>query len=429
MRTAYENQGRNPVGRPLFPRELVLLFGITFLAYANISVFFQYYTYLDTLPIDPKWFGLLIGVFSAASLIARPLVSPFFHGGNARGYLFVGAAMAVLSLAAYGLAQGFWSMFWVRTFHGFAFAVLGAALMTVTIGFIPTERSAQAFGLLSIIILIPNTMIPPLLPMLWRTLGGFSHVLLLFASVLLLIFPLGFCVKPKENSPGEGAQIRTLGWHQIARNLRDPRIPVLLTAMLCLYCGHALVFFFLEGYGRTIRITETGFFLTLATLSEITVRVVAGSLFDRVNKAHLMTITMLGLSVGYLALAHVGGKMAFFATGIVLGLGWGVAMPVFNGLLFDVSLPQYRAFNTNLGLQMFQGGFFLGPLIGGALVDRCGFTTLFYLSAGLSLISALLAHSLDALQRKYLERSSPAREGESRITGKASLLQSPTEGS
>jgi predicted MFS family arabinose efflux permease len=414
----------------LFPRELNLLFGITFLAYANISVFFRFYAYLNTLPIDPQWFGLLIGIFSAVSLIARPLVSPFFHAGNARRYLYVGAALAVLSLAAYGLALGFWGMLWVRAFHGLAFVVLGAALMTLTIDYIPRERSGQAFGFLSILILIPNTMIPPLLPVLSQTLGGFTHVLLLFAAILLLIFPLVFFVKSKERPANEGLSTRSLGWREIMENLRDPRIPLLLAAMLFLYCGHALVFFFLDGFGRSIAIAATGFFLTLATAGEITVRVVAGALFDRINKTRLMTVTMVGLSLGYLALAHAEEEIVFFGLGGVLGLGWGIAMPVFNGLLFDVSLPKYRAFNTNLGLQMFQGGFFLGPFIGGAVVEHWGFTTLFYLCGLFSLFSALLAYSLDPLGRKFLEGLHPAPDGrENRLTGKADFLQYPKKGS
>jgi predicted MFS family arabinose efflux permease len=430
MRSIDENQGSLPESRRLFPRELVLLFGITFLAYANISVFFRFYGYLDTLPIDPKWFGLVIGVFSAASLIARPFVSSFFHAGNARPYLHIGAAMAILSLAAYTLAQGFWGMFLVRAFHGLAFVVLGAALMTVIIDFIPKERSGQAFGLLSIIILAPNTMIPPLLPMLNQTLGGFTHVLLFFAAFLLLIFPLAVFVRPKGKFPGETDVTGSLGWREIKKNLRDLRIPLLLAAMLFLYCGHALVFFFLDGYGRSIGIAATGLFLTLATLSEITVRVAAGSSFDRINKTHLVTAAMVGLSIGYLALAHVDGRVAFFGLGAVLGLGWGVAMPVFNGLLFDLSLPQYRAFNTNLGLQMFQGGFFFGPFIGGTVVDHSGFTALFYLCALFSLFSAILAYSLDLFRQKNLIEAVNVKDTrEDGMRGKGGFLHRPTEGS
>ena len=65
-------------------------------------------------------------------------------------------------------------------------------------------------------------------------------------------------------------------------------------------------------------------------------------------------------------------------------------MPVFNGLMYDISRPRCRSMNTNLGMQMFQAGFFFGPFIGGAVVPRWGYGTLFYLCAGMSLAGALI---------------------------------------
>jgi MFS family permease len=73
--------------------------------------------------------------------------------------------------------------------------------------------------------------------------------------------------------------------------------------------------------------------------------------------------------------------------GLVMGLGWGVALPVLSGLVFDVSEPRMRALNTNLSMVMFQGGFSLGPLAGGALLAQWGFAVLFYACAALQLLA------------------------------------------
>lgn len=368
-------------------RTFILLFAATFLAYANNSVFFQFYEHLNDLPIDPKWFGLLIGAFSAASLVVRPLVSPFFHMGNARRFLFIGTTAVIVALFSYSLADGFWCMLLVRTGHALAYVVLGAALMTITVAYIPKEKSGQVFGLLAVVILIPNTIVPPVLPFLDRTLGGFNRVLMLFGLLTVLVFPLvagaGRIGVGAETSAG-----RTLTGREILDDLRDPRLIAALSAMLLLYSSHALVFFFLDGYGRSIGIAGTGFFLTLATCGEIGVRVAVGSLFDKMDKGRLAAWTMIGLAILYGLLGHVPGRFSFFALGAAMGLGWGVAMPVFNGLMFDMSTPKYRAFNINLGLQMFQGGFFLGPFIGGPVVMHWGFPHLFHVCGAFGLISA-----------------------------------------
>lgn len=371
-------------------REIVFIFAATFLAYSSISLFFFYYEYLRTLPIDPRSFGLLISVFSAVSLLARPIVSPFFHRANAYRYLAVGTLMLAATLAAYGLANEFWGMFAVRAFHGLSFVILGAALMTITVEYVPQGKSAQFFGFISIIVLIPNTLIPPILPFLSHALGGFTRVLLLFSAITLLVLPL---VKSAGSagpaSPSLNAGRKPSG-REILTDIKDVPVLLVLLSMLFLYSAYALVFFFLDGFGKELGILKTGLFLTLATIGEIAVRAFGGAFFDKTDKIRLAFFTMLGLCLAYALLGRIKGSGAFFPLGFLLGLGWGIAMPVFNGLMFDISRPSLRAFNTNLGFQMFQGGFFLGPFAGAPIVSRWGYGLLFDACALASLISAML---------------------------------------
>ncbi len=382
--------GIRPASSGIWRRDMLILYGATFLAYANISVFFQFVAYLGDLHIAPGWFGLIIGIFSAASLMARPMIIPFIHTGNVRRFLGIGILAAAASLMAYSASTGLWSMIAVRIFHGLAFVVLGASLMVIIVEHIPHDNSAQAFGILAVFILIPNTVIPPMLPFLERCLGGFTHVLALFAIITALVYPLVLMIHPKADTSHASVVRSRLPLSDIMRNLKDTRICSLLTAMLLLYCGHALVFFFLDGYGRSIGIHDTGFFLTLTSIGEIGVRLAAGSLFDRMNKMRLSIWTLLWLAAGYAALAAVSSTIAFFTIGVVLGLGWGVAMPVFNSLIFDMSSPEFRAFNTNLGLQMFQSGFFVGPFLGAWTVQHWGFSPLFYLCAVMAIGAAAM---------------------------------------
>jgi predicted MFS family arabinose efflux permease len=375
---------------PIFSRQLICLMAATFIAYANISVFFGFVDHLRTLSVAPNDYGVLIGALAAASLIVRPLISPFFHSANARPLLLLGTGLASASLAAYMLATGFWTMLLVRIFHGIAFTVLGTALMALIVDVIPKRKSAQFFGYLAVVTLLPYTLIPPLLPFLDTRLGGFNQILLLFAAVTLLIVPLVNTATGKQGDAVAGPGSTSLSGREVIEGLKDLRVLRILTAMLLLYCGHAMIFFFLDGYGGTIGIAYAGLFLTLSTVGEIGIRVGAGSLFDRMNKHRLAAWTLAGLCLAYLVLAHAPGKGVFFGLGLIFGLGWGVAMPVFNGLLFDVSASRFRTFNINLGLQMFQAGFFLGPMIGAPLLAGWGYGTIYHLCGGMSLLAAAL---------------------------------------
>lgn len=373
----------------LFTGEFVALNGVAFLTFCNMAVFFQFYLYLKTLPIAPEWYGFLIALFSITGLIIRPLISPFLHSDNARRWMLASVAGVTVSLLGYNLATSFWSMFLVRAVHGITYVILGAALNARLVDLIPPSRSGQAFGLITVITLLPFAVIPPILDIATHRLGGFVTVLNLAAALMLLIFPISLAVKTSVGKERDIAGQRP-GSDDLVKNLRDRRVFSLLLIMLLLYSGYTPVFFFLEGYAKKTGIANPGLFFTLSTVSEIGVRLLAGSLFDRMNKVSLVAGSLAAIGLGYLALADFSGSFMFYGLGIFLGLGWGVAMPVLNALMFDVSPPNLRGLNTNLGVQMFQGGFFLGPLIGGLILAHLDFKAIYYFCSVLTFGSIAL---------------------------------------
>ena len=237
-----------------------LLIAANFLIFSNIAVFFDFYGHLKTLPIDPARFGLLIGCYSAVSLIFRPMISPLLNSGNARPFIYIGITMVMGSLALYSLSSGFWSILLVRSFHGLAFVVLGSATMAVLVDNIPPKRSSQAFGIVGIVVMLPTTVIPPLFPVLQEALGGFNRVLLAFAGVTALSIPLVLFMRKKGEGEDGSAGPGRLRRHEIINNFRDTRILLIFLSMLMLYLGNALIFFFIAAYAAGLGVSGAGLF-------------------------------------------------------------------------------------------------------------------------------------------------------------------------
>ena len=373
-----------PASERLFTGEFLALNGIAFLAFCNMAVFFQFYLYLRTLPIAPEWNGFLIALFSISGLILRPFVSPFLNPGNARKWMLASVVAVVVSLFGYSFAMDFWSMFLIRFLHGIAYMVLGAALNARLVALIPPAKSGQAFGLITVITLLPFALIPPILDAATENLGGFVCVLNLAAVLMILIFPVSLAVKTDTEETSAGGR-QNPGMVEIIANLKDKKVFALLLLMLLLYSSYTPVFFFLEGYAKSEGILNPGLFLTLSTFSEIGIRLAAGSLFDRISKVYLVAGSLIVIAFGYWALAFFSGTIMFYSLGVFLGLGWGVAMPVLNAMMFDVSPVRLRGFNTNLGVQMFQGGFFVGPLAGGLILAHFDYRSVYLFSALLAM--------------------------------------------
>lgn len=372
----------------LITKEFIALNAIMFLAFCNIAVFFQFHQYLGTLPIPAEYFGTLIGLFSVSVLLIRPIISPLIHGDNAKRWILISCAGVIISLFLYNAAHDLWSMALVRLAHGAAYVVLATAALNRMVEAIPVNKSSQAFGLISVITLLPYAVIPPLLGPLIYWAGTFDRVLDLSALAMFLAFPLLLFI---QDEPVDGGNHRErISFDGLGRNLSDPRVIVLLLLSLLVWTSFTPVFYFLKGYAEEIGIGNAGWFFTISTLMEMSVRIVAGHLFDRANKWLLLLVALAWLAAGNLIMAAYPGLITFYAMSVFLGLGWGVAMPVLSGLVFDESQPKFRALNTNLAMEMFQAGFFLGPIAGGAILVAWGYSALYYACAGI-LLAGLLA--------------------------------------
>jgi MFS family permease len=120
--------------------------------------------------------------------------------------------------------------------------------------------------------------------------------------------------------------------------------------------------------GRLIRgIPGTSLFFTIATL------VMIGGLVTAAACCGLLPFCVSGRS--------------FFALAGIFGLGWGIAMPLQAAVMFDISAPPARAMNQNLMVVMMQGGFFIGPFLGGELISRFGYVALFTSLAATALVA------------------------------------------
>jgi predicted MFS family arabinose efflux permease len=369
----------------LFTKEFLALNGIIFLVFCNVAVFFQFQNYLqEELHLPPQSLGFLIGIFAFTALLVRPIISPFLHSDNARKWLFISTAGLIASLLLYYPARGFWGLTVVRMLHGGIYVVLATAALTKMMDSIPETKSGQAFGLITVITLLPYAVMPPLLEPLIRAFGGFLPVLSFTAFLMVLVFPLLLVIKTKPKGQGDKIPQR-ITRQELFENLKDKQVFSLLLISLLVYTAFAPVFFFLKGYALKIGLANPGWFFTLSTFMEIAVRLFGGTLLDKGSKVRSLVFSLSGLVACYLILAHTSGSILFYGLGLGFGLCWGVAMPLLNGLIFDKSEPRFRAVNTNLAMVMFQGGFFLGPLLGGWLLSEGEYTVLYYACGGMIL--------------------------------------------
>ncbi|MGD9950787.1 MAG: MFS transporter [Desulfobulbus sp.] len=325
--------------------------------------------------IRPAMVGFILSADGLAALIVQPLITPLVHIGNARRWLFGGSFLFSAALFMVGHISTVSLLVVARLLQGTGFICVLASLITMIVPCIPPGMSGRAFGYVSLVRLIPYAVIPLLFDLFAIAPSSFAIVLDVAAlTALLPVVVLMVPLRPLAEAPDSASSPGMAG---MAASLSSRPVLLLLTSALLFFCGYSAIFFYLKQFATSVGITSASLFFTIATLTMIGIRLLGGWLFDRYSKVFLCAAGLFTVAgcYGLLPLCH--SSRMLFVLAVFSGLGWGIAMPLQAAAMFDISPSSVRAMNQNLLLVMMQGGFFLGPFLGGQLIARFGYTTLF----------------------------------------------------
>lgn len=355
---------------------------------AIAALFFAFSGYLQHAGIAPATAGFIISADALAALIIQPLIAPLVHAGTARRWLLGGSLVLSLALFMVGHVTSVPLLIIARLTQGAGFICVLSALITLLVRFIPPGMSGRAFGWVSLVRLIPYALVPLFFDLLAIAPASFGTVL--NVAALIALVPVLALLLPTSRQAENSDDTRPPGLSGMAASLRSRPVVLVLLSALLFFCGYSAIFFFLKQFGPTKGIVNAGLFFTIATLAMIVVRLCGSWLFDRYSKALLCAAGLLLAAACYALLPLCDTSRMFFILAGFSGLGWGIAMPLQAAAMFDISPPAVRAMNQNLLIVMMQGGFFMGPFLGGQLIARFGYGTLFVCMAITTLVAGLL---------------------------------------
>ena len=359
---------------------------------AIAAQFFAFAGYLQLAGIDPRSVGLILSADALAALIIQPLIAPFIRAGNARRWLVGGSLLLAAALMMLTQVTSVVLLIGVRLLQGAGFICVLSALIALVVRFIPPAMSGRAFGWISLVRLIPYALIPFFFDLF--SISSSSFPSLLHAAALVALLPALMLLLPAARRQDEDELPFSPGLAGMIMSLRSPAVAMLLLSALLFFCGYAAVFFYLKEFIVAQSIGSNSLFFTTATLMMIAVRLLGSGLFDRCSKVWLCAAGLLLVSVSYALLPLCTGQRELILLAGTTGIGWGIVMPLQAAAMFDLSLPADRAMNQNLLVVTMQGGFFLGPVIGGQLLACGQFGLLFFVLAGLTLVASLITFCL-----------------------------------
>jgi MFS family permease len=389
--------------RTLWTFEFFGLCTIAFLGVCNASVFYNLFTYLQTLGMPAELCGLVIGAYSLTAMALYLVGSPFLNVGNAPRVMLSGMLMMAVSGFGYFFVHSFWGLMALRMLNGAGQFCMSGGVMALFVSVIPPEKSGQAFGLYSIAILMGYALVPALMdslaPFIPSAPYGYAAATVWFAPAAWIVWR----IRSRSGTRVEAlaTKARLPAWVDISSNVRRLPVALLLLLNISYFCSWSSLFFLFKGFAQRQGLANVGAFFTVQVVTTIVIRVLGGRLFDVFDKARLAGTCFIIVGLAYLALNNLPGTWAVPLVGVLLGTGLGLGYPAINGLMLQISEERFRSLNANLMLFAVQAGFFLGPVLGGVLVAHWDYRGYFLASAVMAFTASTLSFVLAAFLARH----------------------------
>lgn len=361
------------------------------------SIFFFWialYFYTPVLPVYVASFGVslsmvgtVVSAYAVPQLILRIPLGLWFDALKRRKpVVAVGIVAAIVGAIGLGLSPGPWFLFISRIITG-----LGAAAWVVFVvylaGYYRKEETGKAMGLANFvqgISLVVATSTGGLAADVWGI--GYTFFGAALVGILALVVLL-----PVASPEVQLKKVSLAGFSSVFTNRL--LLKASLMSALITFAGFSGVYGFTPIYGAKIGASHAGLGIismlavgasAVASLATVWVVKKRGNRFTILLGGLLMGVTLLSIPFT----SHV---YQLMLVQVFHGLGQGVLRTVFMTLSLQELPVQQRATAMGVFQAMYSIGMLLGPLISGFLADSQGLDSVFYLSAALCLVVAVMS--------------------------------------
>lgn len=384
----------------LWTRDFVLI------TLTNLLTFTGFYFLLPTLPRfvldvlggDKADVGYIVGLYTAAAVLARPLAGYLLDNVGRRPVMLPALAGFALLMASYGLVAGLAGLFAVRVLQGLFWGGLTTGTAAVVADVVPPGRRGEGIGLYGLSTTV-GMAVGPAVGLWILGDGNYGRLFLAAAGTGLLALALAGLIRYRPvRAPGPQPAPARLTPAALIDRASLPLGLVLFFVALA-YGG---VVTFITLYGDELGVANPGlFFLVYAAVLTAT-RPPAGAIFDRRGPEGVMAAGFLAMIAAFAVLGGWRAPAGFFLAAPLLGLGFGLVMPAVQAMVVNQAPPDRRGAASATFMTALDLGIGLGAVLLGAVAARLSTAGMYLASAAILLIplAYFFAHVRHDYRRK-----------------------------
>lgn len=344
------------------PRIVLAMHFLVLMAFSSMAVFNLLPLFLESLGGSPRQIGLIVGVFSIAAFLSRPLAGWFLSHMQPKKVCVAGLGLMLIVSVLYVFVDKIdWVIFAIRTLHGLGFSVFVLAAMLITILAVPEKTRTYAIGIVSTGFLLPLLVIPYIAEVIIQRYGFFYFFLVAAIFVAIPLVAVFFIKSPMPrlvHEPGSHGK----GFFRL---LAKKRILIIFSLAFIFEIGLSSSLSFVPLLAHEGTSMRAGFFYTFLGLTAVLLRIFGGKRIAFWGDPRLLFPAFCFLSGGAVLLYFSRDNLLLALSGLVWGIGTGVLYPHLSALAVEGTPTNEKGMVLSMFTASVDLGFAFGPIIFG----------------------------------------------------------------
>jgi MFS transporter, DHA1 family, multidrug resistance protein len=346
------------------------------------------------MPVVGKEFGAsaveiggLFSVFTATTLVLRPVVGWALDRLSAKLFLVIALCIYGAAMAAFAAADSLNWLYAARIIQGVGSACLWTSSYTIIANLTETAARGKALGRLNEIttqgglvgIFAAFTLMSTLPEGLgWKVIfAGFAILTLLGAVIASRTVPASLPASQRSESAT-----------RISSRLIRLLIIVLLMGIPEAMLAPVYLIFLQDKFAANMETLAWAFFPAAAVAAVLSARL--GALSDRYGRVPMMALGLVGAGLVTLLMPHLPSLVWLAIFYVITTIMWSISEPAETALVADLTGQERRGLAYGL-YDFFENlGFVIGPLLGGLAYEWMGQASPFYIYGAMSVVGAVL---------------------------------------
>ncbi|ARD97826.1 MFS transporter [Lactococcus lactis] len=336
--------------------------------------------------------GILSGIFIVGGFIARLWAGNNMKRLGAKKLLYIGTLIYFLLTFAYFFVHSVVLLLILRLVHGLGFGIAATASGTLAGAIVPSSRRGEGIGYYALSVTLSSAVGPFLSMFLYRTSGFYSLIWLSALLLFIALVGIFFIHVEKTTDSSDSVDNKVHKKFAWSNYFEKEALPISLIAFL-IGISYSSILSFMDAYARNINLSEAAsFFFLVYAITVLLSRPITGRVFDGFGDNFVMYPTYLFFALGLLLIGFAHSGWMLLLAAIFIGLGYGSFSPFGQAIAIRNSEAHRLGITTSTFFGFMDMGVGFGPFILGMFMPLLGYRNLYFASAILALLIAVIYH-------------------------------------